>query len=57
VLTREQLLDLAWPVDVALEMETSRNVDVMIRRVRMKLGDSGKPIETVHGHGYKLRDG
>jgi DNA-binding response OmpR family regulator len=28
----------------------------MIRRLRMKLGDAGKLIETVHGHGYKLRD-
>lgn len=56
VLSREQLLEIAWPEDVALEIENTRNVDVIVRRLRLKLGDAAKQLKTVHGAGYKLRD-
>ncbi len=56
VLSRERLLEIAWPADVALEIENTRNVDVIVRRLRIKLGRHAKLIETVHGSGYKLRD-
>jgi len=56
VLSREQLLEIAWPEDVALEIESTRNVDVIVRRLRIKLGDAAKQLHTVHGAGYKLRD-
>jgi len=56
VLSREQLLELAWPEDAALEIENTRNVDVIVRRLRLKLGGSAKQLQTVHGAGYKLRN-
>ena len=51
VLSREQLLDLAWEHDY---YGTTRTVDVHIAQVREKLGDSSVRIETVWGKGYKL---
>ncbi len=56
VLSREQLLEIAWPEAVALEIENTRNVDVIVRRLRIKLGDAAKQLQTVHGAGYKLRN-
>lgn len=50
VLTREQLLDLIWKIDVDIE---SRTVDVHIRTLRQKLNDDSI-IETVRGVGYKV---
>lgn len=50
VLTREQLLDSIWKIDADIE---SRTVDVHIRTLRQKLGDSEIIIETVRGIGYK----
>jgi two-component system phosphate regulon response regulator PhoB len=52
VLTREQLLELAWPEPEGVE--ENRTVDVHIRRVRVALGPAASLIETVHGIGYKL---
>jgi len=51
VLTRDQLLDLAWGYDFYGE---SRTVDVHIGQLRPKLKGSGVHIETVRGVGYKL---
>jgi two-component system, OmpR family, alkaline phosphatase synthesis response regulator PhoP len=51
VLTREQLLQLAWGFDFAGE---TRTVDVHIAQLRRKLTASRVRIETVTGIGYKL---
>ncbi len=50
VLTREVLLDRVWG---ATYYGDSRTLDVHIRRLRQKLGDSSV-IETVTGIGYRL---
>jgi two-component system phosphate regulon response regulator PhoB len=52
VLTRDQLLELAWPEPE--QVDENRTVDVHIRRVRVALGTAASLIETVHGIGYKL---
>jgi DNA-binding response OmpR family regulator len=51
VLTREQLLDLAWGYD---NYVSTRTVDVHVGHLRKKLGDSQIRIETVTSDGYKL---
>ena len=51
VLTRDQLLNLAWGFDFAGQ---TRTVDVHIAQLRRKLGGSQVRIETVTGVGYKL---
>ena len=51
VLTREQLLDLAWGYHY---FGQTRTVDVHIGHLRKKLVDSSGYIETVTGVGYKL---
>jgi DNA-binding response OmpR family regulator len=51
VLSREQLLDLAWEHDY---YGTTRTVDVHIAQLRDKLAGSKLHIETVWGKGYKL---
>lgn len=55
VLTRDQLLDKVWGIEYAGE---TRTVDVHIRYLRKKLGQSGdeeKYIETIRGKGYKIK--
>ena len=54
VLTRDQLLDHAWPFSVAV---TPNAVDAYVHYLRTKLGDAGGQIETVRGVGYRLADG
>jgi DNA-binding response OmpR family regulator len=51
VLTREQLLSLAWGFDFYGQ---TRTVDVHIAQIRRKLDGSRVTIETVSGIGYKL---
>ena len=51
VFSREQLISQVW--GYAFTGET-RTVDVHIRTLRQKLGDSGECIETVRGYGYKI---
>lgn len=51
VLTRDQLLNTIWGYDFD---GASRTVDVHIRTLRQKLGESGECIETVRGVGYKI---
>ncbi len=41
--------------EVALDQGDERTLDVHVSRLRKKLGDSGKLIETVWGIGYRLR--
>jgi DNA-binding response OmpR family regulator len=54
VLTRDQLLDHAWPFSVAV---TPNAVDAYVHYLRTKLGDAGSQVETVRGVGYRLVDG
>lgn len=51
VLSREQLLNLAWGYDFVGQ---TRTVDVHIAQIRRKLGSCPVKIETVSGVGYKL---
>jgi DNA-binding response OmpR family regulator len=53
-LTRDQLLDQAWPFSVAV---TPNAVDAYVHYLRTKLGDAGGWIETVRGVGYRLASG
>lgn len=51
-LSRDEILSELRGIDAAL---LTRSVDIMISRLRQKLGDSGKPprfIQTVWGRGY-----
>ncbi|NJD32324.1 MAG: response regulator transcription factor [Gammaproteobacteria bacterium] len=59
VLTRKQILEHVWGYD----FDPSTNlVDVCIQRIRRKIefiepaGDSGSPIESVRGVGYRFRE-
>src|SRR3989454_4616374 len=51
VLSREELLRKVWGYDYLGE---TRTVDVHIRRLRLKLGEKHRVIETVTGAGYKF---
>jgi len=51
VLSRDRILESVWGYDYSGE---SRTVDVHIRTLRAKLGDSGNAIETVRGVGYRF---
>jgi two-component system OmpR family response regulator len=51
VLSRDQLLDHAWPMAVAVMPNT---VDQYISFVRRKLGPEAERIRTVRGVGYRL---
>ena len=51
VFTRDQLLNDIWGYDYDGE---NRTVDVHIRSLRAKLGESGDIIGTVRGVGYKI---
>ena len=53
-LSRDQLLDQAWPFGVAV---TPNAVDAYIHYLREKLGAAGRYIQTVRGVGYRLADG
>ena len=48
--TRDQLFSQVWNMDY---MGDSRTLDMHIRTLRMKLGSSGKYIETVRNIGYR----
>jgi DNA-binding response OmpR family regulator len=54
VLTRDQLLDHAWPFSVSV---TPNAVDAYVHYLRTKLGPAGAQIETVRGVGYRMGDG
>ena len=47
--SRDQLLDIVWDDDGSI---TDRAVDVMVRRLRKKLGTEGEKIKTRSGLGY-----
>ncbi len=52
VLSRDQLLDLAWPAGVAV---TPNAVDAYVHYLREKLGHAAAQVETVRGVGYRMR--
>jgi DNA-binding response OmpR family regulator len=53
-LSREQLLDQAWPLGVAV---TPNTVDAFVTFLRRKLGATGASrIETVRGIGYRMSE-
>jgi two-component system phosphate regulon response regulator PhoB len=56
VQSRQQLLEDAWDIHARIE---TRTVDMHVQRLRAKLGEAGRMIETVRGFGYryKARDG
>ena len=52
-LSRDQLLDQAWPFSVAV---TPNAVDAYVHYLRTKLGPAARWVETVRGIGYRLAD-
>lgn len=53
VMSRDQLLDYAWPYGNIL---THNTVDTYVHYLRLKLGRAGERISTVRGVGYRLAD-
>jgi two-component system alkaline phosphatase synthesis response regulator PhoP len=53
VLSREKLMNHVWGFDYEGE---SRTVDMHIKTLRKKLGDSGDAIKTIRNVGYKIGD-
>ena len=51
VLSRDRLLERVWGYDRLIE---TRSVDVHVGRLKDKLGEAGKQIETVVGLGYRF---
>lgn len=51
VVTREELLDRIWGYDYDGE---TRTLDMHIKTLRQKLGDSGHSIKTIRGVGYRI---
>jgi DNA-binding response OmpR family regulator len=51
VLSRDRLLERVWGYDRLIE---TRSVDVHVGRLRGKLGEAGRQIETVVGLGYRF---
>jgi two-component system phosphate regulon response regulator PhoB len=52
VQTRPQLLETVWEAQPDIQ---TRTVDMHVQRLRTKLGEHGKLIETVRGFGYRFR--
>ena len=53
VLTREQIMDRIWGYDYG---GSSRTLDMHIKTLRQKLGDSGSRIHTIRNVGYRMGD-
>jgi len=53
VVSRDRLLERVWGYERLVE---TRSVDVHVGRLRGKLGDAGRQIETVVGLGYRFID-
>lgn len=52
VQSRPQLLETVWEAHPEIQ---TRTVDMHVQRLRTKLGDAGKLIETVRGFGYRFK--
>ena len=53
VFEREELLEQVWGFDFSGQ---TRAVDIMIQRLRKKLGPQGERLKTIYGAGYKWID-
>jgi two-component system, OmpR family, alkaline phosphatase synthesis response regulator PhoP len=53
VISRDRLLERVWGYERLVE---TRSVDVHVGRLRSKLGDAGRQIETVIGLGYRFNE-
>jgi DNA-binding response OmpR family regulator len=53
VVSRDRLLERVWGYERVVE---TRSVDVHVGRLRGKLGEAGRQIETVVGLGYRFID-
>lgn len=54
--SRQQLLERAWEIEAGVSDRIhTRTVDMHVRRLRTKLGQTGDWIETIRGFGYRLR--
>ena len=53
VYSRENLLNLVWGYEYPGDVRT---VDVHVRTLRQKLGETGRLVETVRGVGYRMAD-
>ena len=53
VVSRDRLLERVWGYERLVE---TRSVDVHVGRLRSKLGEAGRQIETVVGLGYRFID-
>lgn len=53
VQSRDNLLEDVWGIAADV---TTRTIDTHVKRLRSKLGEVGKNIETVRGIGYKFND-
>ena len=53
VFTRDILMDVIWGQEY---YGIDRTVDTHVSRLRRKLGEFGKQIETVHGVGYRFKE-
>lgn len=51
VQSRERLLEDVWEIDADV---TTRTIDTHVKKLRQKLGASGKLIKTIRGLGYSL---
>lgn len=51
VLDRETILSAVWGLEAEVE---PRSVDALVKRLRSKLGDAGRHVETVRGVGYRF---
>jgi two-component system phosphate regulon response regulator PhoB len=52
VVHRQELLERVWLLDSSIE---TRTVDTHVKRLREKLGEARRCLETVRGIGYRLR--
>ena len=52
VQTRPQLLETVWEAQPDIQ---TRTVDMHVQRLRTKMGDVGRLIETVRGFGYRFK--
>jgi len=52
VMSRDQLLDQAWPFGVAVTLNA---VDAYVHYLREKLGNASDRVETIRGVGYRMR--
>ena len=53
VLSRNKIMEHVWGFDYEGE---SRTVDMHVKTLRQKLGESGKAVKTVRNVGYKIGD-